>query len=326
MIRVMKKLLFSIFYFIISINIYSQNTVEKISFQSANPFSFNDVITNLKNQETQDVYGSLFIPYDSLNPSKKYPLIIGVAGSLGWGEHHYKYLKMYQKMGIATFELSSFKSRGITSTVGSQNEVTIAAMIVDAYKALEVLSNHPRIDKDKISITGWSLGGGVTLFSAWLPLKNAINKELNFASHLAFYPPCFIDPENTDFSQSPIHILVGELDNWTPSQPCYELVQKLENKANIDITIYDDSHHSFDRIAPVVVNENAYNFTDCTFRLTKDGNVLMNYIDIPMSNPFLQKLGFMFCVKRGVSFGGNPIAREKSFAFAKKFMSQTLLK
>lgn len=322
----MKKLLFIVFYFIISINLYSQYTAEKISFQSANPFSFNDVITNLENQEKQEVYGNLVIPDDTLNPQKKYPLIIGVAGSLGWGEHHYKYLEMYQEMGIATFELNSFKSRGIKSTVGSQTEVTIAAMIVDAYKALEVLSNHPRIDKDKISITGWSLGGGVTLFSAWLPLKNAINKNLSFASHLAFYPPCFIDPENTDFSQSPIHILVGELDNWTPSQPCYELVQKLENKANIDITIYDDSHHSFDRIAPVVVNENAYNFTDCTFRLTKDGNVLMNYIDIPMSNPFLQKLGFMLCVKRGVSFGGNTIAREKSFAFAKKFMSQTILK
>jgi len=322
----MKKLLFIVFYFIISINLYSQYTAEKISFQSANPFSFNDVITNLENQEKQEVYGNLVIPDDTLNPQKKYPLIIGVAGSLGWGEHHYKYLEMYQEMGIATFELNSFKSRGIKSTVGSQTEVTIAAMIVDAYKALEVLSNHPRIDKDKISITGWSLGGGVTLFSAWLPLKNAINKNLSFASHLAFYPPCFIDPENTDFSQSPIHILVGELDNWTPSQPCYELVQKLENKANIDITIYDDSHHSFDRIAPVVVNENAYNFTDCTFRLTKDGNVLMNYIDIPMSNPFLQKLGFMLCVKRGVSFGGNTIAREKSFAFAKKFMSQIILK
>ena len=54
---------------------------------------------------------------------------------------------MYQEMGIATFELNSFKSRGIKSTVGSQTEVTIAAMILDAYKALEVLSNHPRIDK-----------------------------------------------------------------------------------------------------------------------------------------------------------------------------------
>ena len=322
----MKKLLFIVFYFIISINIYSQYTVEKISFQSANPFSFNDVITNLENQERQEVYGNLVIPDDTLNPQKKYPLIIGVSGSLGWGEHHYKYLKMYQEMGIATFELNSFKSRGIKSTVGSQTEVTIAAMILDAYKALEVLSNHPRIYKNKISITGWSLGGGVTLFSAWLPLKNAINKNLSFVSHLAFYPPCFIDPENIEFSQSPIHILIGELDNWTPSQPCYELVEKLKNKANIDITIYEDSHHSFDRNSPVIVNEKAYNFTECKFRLTKDGNVLMNYFNIPMSNPFLQKLGLMFCVKRGISFGGNPVSREKSFVFANEFMTTTLLK
>ena len=261
-----------------------------------------------------------------MNSQKKYPLIIGVAGSLGWGEHHYKYLKMYQEMGIATFELNSFKSRGIKSTVGSQTEVTIAAMILDAYKALEILSNHPRIDKKRISITGWSLGGGVTLFSAWLPLKNAINKNLSFASHLAFYPPCFIDPENIEFSQSPIHILIGELDNWTPSQPCYELVEKLKNKANIDITIYEDSHHSFDRNSPVIVNEKAYNFTECKFRLTKDGNVLMNYFNIPMSNPFLQKLGLMFCVKRGINFGGNPVSREKSFVFANEFMTKTLLK
>jgi len=322
----MKKLLFIVFYFIISINIYSQYTVEKISFQSANPFSFNDVITNLENQERQEVYGNLVIPDDTLNLQKKYPLIIGVAGSLGWGEHHYKYLKMYQEMGIATFELNSFKSRGIKSTVGSQTEVTIAAMILDAYKALEVLSNHPRIYKNKISITGWSLGGGVTLFSAWLPLKNAINKNLSFASHLAFYPPCFIDPENIEFSQSPIHILIGELDNWTPSQPCYELVEKLKNKANIDITIYENSHHSFDRNSPVIVNEKAYNFTECKFRLTKDGNVLMNYFNIPMSNPFLQKLGLMFCVKRGINYGGNPVSREKSFVFANEFMTKTLLK
>ena len=322
----MKKLLFIVFYFIISINLYSQYTGEKISFQSANPFSFNDVITNLENQEKQEVYGNLVIPDDTLNSQKKYPLIIGVAGSLGWGEHHYKYLEMYQEMGIATFELNSFKSRGIKSTVGSQTEVTIAAMILDAYKALEVLSNHPRIDKNKISITGWSLGGGVTLFSAWLPLKNAINKNLSFASHLAFYPPCFIDPESIEFSQSPIHILIGELDNWTPSQPCYELVEKLKNNANIDITIYEDSHHSFDRNSPVIVNEKAYNFTECKFRLTKDGNVLMNYFNIPMSNPFLQKLGLMFCVKRGINFGGNPVSREKSFVFANEFMTKTLLK
>ena len=99
----MKKLLFIVFYFIISINLYSQDTVEKISFQSANPFSFNDVITNLENQEKQEVYGNLFIPDDTLNSQKKYPLIIGVAGSKDWSDHHLEYIDMYQNMGIALY-------------------------------------------------------------------------------------------------------------------------------------------------------------------------------------------------------------------------------
>lgn len=320
----MKNLYLLIAFYLLVFNAQAQFTIEKIHFESANPYSFNDIITDLDKQEKQEVFGELVIPMDSTDNKKKYPLIIGVAGSLGWGEHHYKYLKMYQEMGIATFELNSFKSRSITSTVGTQNEITMAAMILDAYRAFEVLAEHPRIDKDKVSITGWSLGGGVTLFSAWLPLKEAINKELSFASHLAFYPPCFINPDNTDFSQSPIHILIGELDNWTPSAPCSDLVNKLSLKTNISLTIYKDSYHSFDRDAPVIRDEKAYNFSDCIFRLDEKGNILMNYLNIPMSNPFLQKIGFVMCVTRGVYFGGNPQAREKSFNFSKEFMKKTL--
>ena len=315
----------TLFLFFTSLTVLSQNIEELISFESSNPFSLNDIIEDFDNQEKQTVFGKLVLPNDSLDPNKKFPLVIGVAGSLGWGEHHYKYLEMYQKMGIATFELNSFKSRGITSTVGTQNQVTISAMIVDAYKALEVLSRHPNVDKNKISITGWSLGGGVTLFSAWMPVKNAINKELKFASHLAFYPPCFIEPENIEFSESPIHILIGELDNWTPAKPCSDLVNKLNKKSNIGLTIYKDSHHSFDRNSPVIRNEEAYNFSNCLFRLSEDGHIMMDYLNIPMSNPLLQKIGFMFCVTRGVNYGGNPVARKKSFTFAEEFMIKTLL-
>ena len=315
----------TLFLFFTSLTVLSQNIEEIISFESSNPFSLNDIIEDFDNQEKQTVFGKLVLPNDSLDPNKKFPLVIGVAGSLGWGEHHYKYLKMYQKMGIATFELNSFKSRGITSTVGTQNQVTISAMIVDAYKALEALSKHPNIDKNKISITGWSLGGGVTLFSAWMPVKNAINKELKFASHLAFYPPCFIEPENIEFSDSPIHILIGELDNWTPAKPCSDLVNKLNKKSNIGLTIYKDSHHSFDRNSPVIRNEEAYNFSNCLFRLSEDGHIMMDYLNIPMSNSLLQKIGFMFCVTRGVNYGGNPVARRKSFTFSEEFMIKTLL-
>ena len=316
------------FYFILALFFYvplhAQVVKQEVAFESANPFSLSDIILNLNAQEKQTVFGQLSIPMDSLHPDKKYPLIIGVAGSLGWRKHHLEYMEMYQQNGFATFELNSFKSRDITSTVGSQDEVTIAAIILDAYRALEKLAEHPNIDKEKVSITGWSLGGGVSLFSGWMPVKNAITTSVSFASHLAFYPPCFINPENLAFTQAPIHILIGEKDNWTPAAPCSNLVKKLDGKANIALTTYLESHHSFDSETPVTRNEKGYSFKDCLFTLTEDGDVLMNYLQLPMSSPLLQKLGFMFCVEQGVDIGGNPAARKKAFAFAKEFMHTTL--
>ena len=316
------------FYFILALFFYvplhAQVVKQEVAFESANPFSLSDIILNLNAQEKQTVFGQLSIPMDSLHPDKKYPLIIGVAGSLGWRKHHLEYMEMYQQNGFATFELNSFKSRDITSTVGSQDEVTIAAIILDAYRALEKLAEHPNIDKEKVSITGWSLGGGVSLFSGWMPVKNAITTSVSFASHLAFYPPCFINPENLAFTQAPIHILIGEKDNWTPAAPCSNLVKKLDGKANIALTTYPESHHSFDSETPVTRNEKGYSFKDCLFTLTEDGDVPMNYLQLPMSSPLLQKLGFMFCVEQGVDIGGNPAARKKAFAFAKEFMHTTL--
>ena len=307
------------------LNTYSQFQKEIIHFESANPFSLSDIITDLDRQEKQQVFGQLTIPIDSLNPDRKYPLILGVAGSMGWRKHHLDYLKMYQEEGYATFQLNSFKSRGITSTVGSQDEVTIAAVILDAYKALEQLSKHPKINRDKVALTGWSLGGGVTLFAGWMPLKEAITDQVSFAAHLAFYPPCFINPENLSFTKAPIHILIGEADNWTPAKPCVNLVEKLSDKTNINITTYPDAHHGFDSEEPVVWNEKGYSFKDCLFDLTAEGDVLMNYLRLPMSNPMLQKIGFLFCVDRGVNVGGNLDARKKSLAFAKNFMNNQLL-
>ena len=296
---------------------------QKVFFESANPFAMSDVINDLDNQEKQEVYGILTLPNDSVS-DQKYPLIIGVAGSLAWRDHHYEYLDMYQKAGFATFELKSFKSRDIESTVGSQVEVTTAMMILDAYRALEKLSEHPNIDKNKVSITGWSLGGAVSLFSAWLPIKNAITKKVSFASHLPIYPPCFVDPENTDFTDAPIHILIGENDNWTPAKTCTEFVKKINKKGNVGLTIYPNAHHSFDSKSKLTQNEKGYSFKDCLFKLTEDGDVLMSYLSLPMSSPFMQKIGFLFCVERGVTLGGNPQAREMAFKFAKNFMKKTL--
>jgi len=325
----MKKLLL----LLICSQILAQETLsETIVFESRNPFSFEEVITDLDNQETQTVTGILGFPAE-FNKDKKYPLIVGVAGSLNWGPHHLKYLEMYRELGFATFQLQSFDSRDVQSTVGSQVEVTSAMMILDSYLALEVLSTHPNIDINRAGITGWSLGGTVSLYSAWMPLINAINSgKYRFAAHLPIYPGCLAYPhpaKSMIFSQAPVHILIGELDDWVPASACTNLLGKLDQSGlphNIDITIYENAHHSFDREMELTTMENGYTLGDCFFPMDDEGALFLSeFWNISINTPVRQKLALLTCAGRGPTMGGNYDAREKSFKFAADFFSKNLI-
>ena len=298
---------------------------EKVKFISANPFSFFDIITNLKYQNPQEVYGVLNFPEES--EIKSFPLIIGVPGSYSWASHHYEYMEMFRKNGFATFELKSFESRNISSTVGSQVQVTTAMIILDAYRALQLLSRDKRINIDQVGIIGWSLGGAVSLYSAWEPLKEVISSDLGFKAHLSLYPPCMVDLDLVEFTDASIHILAGELDDWVPAASCEDLIIKMKlSGANANITVYENAHHSFDRSTKVRVDEDGYKFGDCFFRMRDDGAVLMNFFGVPMDTPLSQKIGLAFCTDRGPTYGGNPRARKSSFKFALDFMTDNLSK
>jgi len=309
------------------------NVSERIEFMSANPFSFQQIILDLDNQTPQVVFGELTFPTD-FDSSKKYPLIIGNAGSLNWAEHHLKYLEMYRQLGFATFQLRSFDARGVDSTVGDQVDVTVAMVILDSYRALELLSRHPNIDAENVGITGWSLGGGVALYSAWMPLVKAINGgAYQFAAHLPIYPPCFVYPvteESMEFTAAPIHILAGGADNWVPAVACSELIDQL--KANnipvdIDITIYENAHHSFDKTnVPLTVRENGYTLGDCRFPMNEDGTIYYSEnIKLSINQPWKQKLALATCAGRGPTMGTNEEARQQAFAYSAWFFTKHLM-
>ena len=300
---------------------------EVVRFESKNPFNFNDILFRFNHITNQEVYGILTFPdkedTDRYSLQKKFPVVIGVAGSKGWSEHHYKYMDKYLEDGFAIFTLHSFKSREVSSTVGEQISATTAMLVYDSFKALEGLSNHPKIDSDNIGITGWSLGGGVALFTAWKPLKDKISPDYTFAAHLPIYPPCFVKPENLSFTDSPIHILIGEDDDWVPADACIDLV-KSANLNNLNITHYPGSHHSFDREHEVLYVDDAYSFSDCRLKLTDDGITRTIGMGFPISNSILQKLVLAFCAERGAHYGGNEQARKESFDFSLKFMQKHL--
>ena len=63
--------LFTIIFLLIFFNANAQET-EKIVFKSANPFASSDIITDLENQEEQEVFGKLTFPNDSFDRKKLY--------------------------------------------------------------------------------------------------------------------------------------------------------------------------------------------------------------------------------------------------------------
>jgi dienelactone hydrolase len=51
---------------------------------------------------------------------------------------------------------------------------------------------------------------------------------------------------------SPLLILTGALDDWTPAEPCRKMVEISRAAGHdIDIVVYPDAHHSFDSNYPV---------------------------------------------------------------------------
>ena len=226
-----------------------------VPYKSSNPFEFFHILNSTEYDE-QDMFGSLIFPDEKRD---KYPLVICMHGSMGWRGHHHEHSVNFLNNGFAIFRVNSFDARQVTSIVEDQIQVTLATVISDCFNALKILSKHPDIDASKIFIAGWSLGGSTAIYSAWEPLAEKLAPDgERFAGHLAFYPGAFMWPEEMRWSKAPIMTLIGTDDDYTPAI----LIEKLspainENGGNSQVITYEDSHHSFDSIDPVVFVPNA---------------------------------------------------------------------
>jgi len=171
-----------------------------------------------------------------------------------------------RQAGYATFNIDSFRGRGINEVCSQPGALTPLQRVPDAYGALRLLATHPKVDPKRVALMGFSHGGILTMFAstAWAKETFAPAGQPSFRAFFPFYPYCNpVFPER-DRVSAPVRIHSGEKDDWTPAKPCADLAASLKASGyDVAISVYPDAHHSFDQAREFFHVSNAVNAAAC---------------------------------------------------------------
>lgn len=310
-----------------SANVEPTYLTEKVKYPSKNILGFENLFGGgLNAQKDIEIFGVLHFP-NNYNSLKKYPAVVASHGSSNWRAHHLKYLEKMRQAGFIVFAMHPFDSRNVDSTVGNQINVTSETVIYDMAMSLNLLWDDPRIDNAKIYAAGWSLGGTATLFNGWVPLQNSINKSgASFAGYLMWYPGCLALPDLNQWDKDLMQIYIGEEDNWTPPQPCKDLVSDINKQGgNANIELYPNSFHSFDGPQPLRLIPEAYSWAECKLKLNADTKKVYDPKNrsLDFSDPKLRRAAYESCAVKGeVMAGASPEYKNAAYEHLTELLSK----
>ena len=143
----------------------AQAQVPRIELHAISSTTLTDqqFLTGVREGQPVMLAGELRIPQPG---TSRLPAVILVHGSGGIGSNIDLWSQELNGIGIATLILDSFTARRIVSTVNDQTQLGRLAMIVDSYRALELVAKHPRIDATRIALMGFSRGGQAVLYAS----------------------------------------------------------------------------------------------------------------------------------------------------------------
>jgi len=231
---------------------------EKIEFQSVPSMTIKDFLIGKKPERQVTISGTLNFPANA--PEKNAPVVVLLHGWGGIRDANEHWLKVFNSMGLATFMVDSgWARRNCKKDNNYKKAIAFCAgrnkgmnRIIDGYRALELLSKHPRIDPDKIGCLGISLGArGCLHLNVKRFQKMWGTPGLDYAASVPMYPACnVIFKEDDEITDTPIRIHIGELDTYGSSDSCVDYVERLRAKGkDVEVKVYPETHHGFE--APV---------------------------------------------------------------------------
>jgi dienelactone hydrolase len=291
---------------------------ELLTFESAT-MSAGDFLTGKKG-EPVTLAGDLRLP----KANEKNPAVILLHSGAGLGgatDAVADWIRILNEAGIATFAIDSFTPRGIQS-MADLGRLNSLIRIVDAYRALELLSKHRLIDPDRIVVMGSSHGGTPALYSSLARFqKSHGNPDLRFAAHVVLYGTCattYHDDEALD--QRPLLVLHGMADNAVSGAACRDYAARLAKAGmNVRFIEYPDAHHRFDspNLRQPVNLPQASSPVACRYAETDDGAIVNVATKQPASKDDA-------CLGKGVTFQYDEATAKKAHDDVMTFLKDVL--
>ena len=203
-------------------------------------------LTGDRNAPPVTISGELHFPKSA---NEHLPAIMLLHGSGGIARNVHDWATVLNAMGVATFTLDSFTGRGLKNIASNQAALGRLTQLFDAYRALEVLAKHPRIDSARIALMGWSRGGSGPLYASMRRFQKMHGApDTAFAAYISFYAPCHIRlREEEDLVDKPTRIFMGTADDLVPVEPCRAYVERVRKLGkDIQLTEYPGARHLFD--------------------------------------------------------------------------------
>ncbi len=264
------------------------------------------------------ISGELRLPASG---AARLPTVVVIHGSGGIGRNSDDWVRMLNGMGLATFLVDSFTARGLVSVSANQGRLGRLAQTYDAYRALEVVAKHPRVDSARIAALGFSRGGQAIFYASmkrFQKMHGPANAE--FAAYIPFYANCgtrFIDDES--IADRPIRLFHGSADDYVPVAPCRSYVERLR-KAGKDVVLteYAGAYHVFDgaHLVKPVKAEQSQSTRACRVVEELQGRLINADTKAPftMEDP---------CVVRGPTLAYNAEAHSASVKAVQAFLRTT---
>jgi len=278
---------------------------EVLEFESIPVITVKDFLNGKVPEKARTVWGTLNFPANA--PDKNVPVVVVLHGMGGIHDSAEYWLSALNSMGLATFMVDSNWPRRKCKKIFKKAIPTCSDVhkgitrIVDARRALELLSKHPRIDPARIGCLGSSLGGIGCLYQSVKRFQKMWGAPgLEFAASVPMYPVCNFKYEEDDvMSDEPIRIHIGDLDEYGSAESCIKYVERLRLKGkDITVTVYPDVHHSFVTkiIGPngpmTMMKQKGRFFAQCNFEENTDSS-LMNEENLGEGfNQILTQVGF----------------------------------